>query len=196
MSTSCRHTSCKTSISYWSILSYLSETRCLLILSRKRRVKFLQVVKGIWHKAASPRHMDGSVVFARWRQCAPYIQKAKKWLPRQRPLRCEVSAISEICRPTTQTPLHNQLPIVAIVLTKPVIAILIPKLVAVATYLSTCGFPSNTWFLGPIRAHNPNGISIGSAVLHRWPQSVPILYHGTLFSPSKLPFPYGGSGPI
>jgi len=26
------------------------------------------------------------------------------------------------------------------------------------------GLPSNTWFLGPIRAHNPNGISISSAV--------------------------------
>jgi len=25
--------------------------------------------------------MDGSVVFIRWRQCVPYIQKAKKWLP-------------------------------------------------------------------------------------------------------------------
>jgi len=27
------------------------------------------------------------------------------------------------------------------------------------------GPPSNTWFLGPIRVLNPNGISIGSAVL-------------------------------
>jgi len=26
------------------------------------------------------------------------------------------------------------------------------------------GPPSNTWFLGPTRVHNPNGISIGSAV--------------------------------
>ena len=36
--------------------------------------------------------------------------------------------------------------------------------------------PSNTWFLGPTRVLNPNGISIGSAVLHSWPQNVPILY--------------------
>ena len=27
-----------------------------------------------------------------------------------------------------------------------------------------CGPPSNTWFLWPTRAHNPNGILIGSAV--------------------------------
>ena len=26
------------------------------------------------------------------------------------------------------------------------------------------GPPSNTWFLGPIRVHNPKGISMGSAV--------------------------------
>ena len=32
-----------------------------------------QVVKVIWHKAASPPHIDGSVVFIRWRQCAPYL---------------------------------------------------------------------------------------------------------------------------
>jgi len=32
-----------------------------------------QVVKVIWHKAALPQHTDGSVVFARWRQCAPHI---------------------------------------------------------------------------------------------------------------------------
>jgi len=27
------------------------------------------VVKVIWHKASLPPHMDGSVIFARWRQC-------------------------------------------------------------------------------------------------------------------------------
>jgi len=32
---------------------------------------FKQVVKVIWHKAASPPLTNGSVVFARWRQCAP-----------------------------------------------------------------------------------------------------------------------------
>jgi len=32
-----------------------------------------QVVKLIWHKATSPPHTDGSVVFANWRQCAPHL---------------------------------------------------------------------------------------------------------------------------
>jgi len=30
---------------------------------------------------------------------------------------------------------------------------------------------------------------------HRWPQSVPILYNGTLLSPSKLPLPMGDLDP-
>jgi len=29
-----------------------------------------QAVKVIWHKAASPQQMDGSIVFVRWCQCA------------------------------------------------------------------------------------------------------------------------------
>jgi len=33
----------------------------------------IQVVKVIWHKAASPPQMDGSAVFFKWRQCAPHI---------------------------------------------------------------------------------------------------------------------------
>jgi len=32
----------------------------------------LEVVKLIRHKAASPTHTDRSIVFARWRQCAPH----------------------------------------------------------------------------------------------------------------------------
>jgi len=89
---------------------------------------------------------------------------------------CKLSAICAFlfCRPTTQTPLHNCL--VAIVLTKPVMAISVPKLVAMATSLRTSGLPSNTWFLGPIQVHNPNGISIGSAVLQGslvWPSNRP-----------------------
>ena len=55
--------------------------------------------------------------------------------------------------------------------------------------------PSNTWFLGPIRTHNRNGVSIGSPVLHRWPQIVPILWNWTPLYPSKLPLPMEESRP-
>jgi len=30
--------------------------------------------------------------------------------------------------------------------------------------------PSNLWFLGPVQAHKPNGITIGSAIFAQWPQ--------------------------
>jgi len=44
------------------------------------------------------------------------------------------------------------------------IAILLSKLVAMGTSLSTAGPLFNTRFLRPIQAHNRNGISIGLAV--------------------------------
>ena len=57
------------------------------------------------------------------------------------------------------------------------------------------GPPSNIWLLGPIPAHNPYSILISSAILHRWPQTVTILYNGMPLYPSKLPLAMGGSGP-
>jgi len=35
-----------------------------------------QAVKVICKKAASPPHMNGSIVFVRWRQCAPHLIRA------------------------------------------------------------------------------------------------------------------------
>jgi len=58
--------------------------------------------------------------------------------------------------------------------------------------------PCKTRFLGPIRVHKPNGISISSAVfLHRWPQSVPILYKRDAPFPLIIAPSHGGDlGPI
>jgi len=42
-----------------------------MIIARRHKLPFYrQVVKPIWHKAASLPHTDGSIAFARWRQCA------------------------------------------------------------------------------------------------------------------------------
>jgi len=55
--------------------------------------------------------------------------------------------------------------------------------------------PSNSWFFGPVRAHSPNGIMIGSSVFTQVIVECPILYNGPrLPPPSKLPLPMGGSG--
>jgi len=64
-------------------------------------------------------------------------------------------------------------------------------MVAMATSLSTSGSPSNTWFLRPIQAHNPNGISIGSAIFAQVTGECPTLYNGTPLSPRNCPFPWG-----
>jgi len=78
---------------------------------------------------------------------------------------------------------------------KPFIANCFPKLVAMATSLSTYGPPSNTWFLRPIQAHNPNGIPIGSAVFAQTTVECPCTLHWVACSSPKLcPFPWG-SGP-
>jgi len=51
--------------------------------------------------------------------------------------------------------------------------------------------PSNTWFIGPIRAHNPNGISIGSAVFAQLTTEFPYTSQWAAPMPSKLPLPMG-----
>jgi len=107
-------------------------------------------------------------------------------------LRCRVSAISVFCWPTTQTPSITSC-LVTIVNTKPFIANCVPKLVAVATFLSTSEPPSYTWFLGPIWVHNPNSISIGSAIFERT-QSPYTLQWDAPF-PLKIAASHGACGP-
>jgi len=81
-----------------------------------------------------PTHTNSSAVFARWRQCVSDIQKTKKMVAIATSLSCRVLAISAFCWSTTQTPsITNSL--VAIDHAKPVTAILVPKLVAMATTL-------------------------------------------------------------
>jgi len=74
---------------------------------------------------------------------------------------------------------------------KPVIANCVPKLVAMATSLVTYGPLSKTWFLRPIRAHNPNGIPIGSAVLAQTTVECPYTLQWDAHSfPKICPFPW------
>jgi len=75
---------------------------------------------------------------------------------------------------------------------KPVIANCVPTLVAMATSFSTFGPPSNTWFLRPIRAHNPNGIPIGLAVFAQTTVVCPYTLQWDAHSPPNIcPFPWG-----
>jgi len=107
------------------------------------------------------------MVFARWCQCAPHITHA-----------------------STSTPSPNSKRYLNWYSTQHSV----PTLYSAALPLPAGGSwsPSSRWFLGPIRAHNPHGISIGSAV---FTQSVPILYNGPSLLPSKFPLPIGWSAP-
>jgi len=55
------------------------------------------------------------------------------------------------------------------------------------------GTPSNTWFLGPIRTHIPNGISIGSAVFAQMTAGCPYTLQWDAPSPLKIASSHGGS---
>ena len=68
-----------------------------------------------------------------------------------------------------------------------------PKMVAMATSLSTAEPPSNTWFPRAIWAHNPNGILIGSAVFAQ--MIAKCSYTLQWDAPFPIVLSHGGSGP-
>jgi len=60
--------------------------------------------------------------------------------------------------------------------------------------MGSSGSPSNSYFLGRRWAHNPNGITISSAVFAQATTECPCAVQWTAPSPSKLPLPMGGCG--
>ena len=96
------------------------------------------------HRRSSP-HTDGSVGFTRWRQCASITPQRTHTLYQCYPPLSRFKYIDCQTRPGTYWAGHfcpSQLP------------------------LPMWGSepPSNTWFLAATGVHNPNGISISSAV--------------------------------
>ena len=103
-----------------------------------------------------------------------------------------ISAISTFCRPTTRTPsITNRL--VAIAYTKRVIANCIPKLVAMATSLSTSGPHLKHDSLGPSKPITQTASR--SVQLFCTDDCRVSLYYGTPLSPLKIVPSHGGSGP-
>ena len=118
-----------------------------------------QMVKIIWHKTASPPQTDGSIVLARWRQCAfPCGHIGATW-----PIRLNLCFLR-------LTRVHN-------LNGKSIGSAVLAQLTAESPYTySSCtkiapsdgvsGPRCNTKFPGPTRVLNPKRISIGSVVLH------------------------------
>jgi len=79
--------------------------------------------------------------------------------------------------------------LVAIVHTKPVNSNISPKIGCHGSVPQHRWTPSNTWFLGPIRVLNQNGISIGSAVFAQGTTECPYtLQWGAPFPLRNYPF--------
>jgi len=113
-------------------------------------------------KIASPPQTDGSIVFSRWCQCAlPSGHIGATWRIWLNfwthadfgPLESTTQMANWLVQPF----LHSSRQKVSILYNRQPFPQKLP--------LPTGGSgPHLTWFLGPIRAHNPNGILIGSAV--------------------------------
>jgi len=104
--------------------------------------KSKEVVKVIWHKAASPPHTEGSIVFARRRQCAPHLvhQTGIHTVP----VMILLNRIEYIDRRTHPAGMSWTGQFFAL------------KIASAST--------SDTWFPGPTRLRIPNCILIGPAI--------------------------------
>jgi len=78
-----------------------------------------------------------------------------------------------------------------VVKVRKLIAILVPKLVAMTTSLSTAGPLSTHDSYGPSEPTTQTASRSVQPFLHMGPQSAPILYNAMPLSPSKLPLPMG-----
>ena len=150
------------------------------------------MVKVIWRKAASPPQTDGSIVFARWRQCA--LNGALLWghIGTTWWIRLNLCFLlpTQVHKPngkSTTSAIFTQLTVIS------------TAMPGHAFSPNNCPFawgiwaPSNTIFLGPTRVHNPNGISICSAVFAQITADCRYALQGP-FPPLNYPLPWG-SGP-
>ena len=137
-----------------------------------------------WH-TASPPQTDGSVIFARWRQCASDMGTlvplgeydwtcASSAHPSPQPKR-QIDRFSRFFTAHGRKSLYFTM------------ATLSPEL----PFLWAIWTPSHSWFLGPFRDHNPNGITIGSAVFTQMTTECPYTLQWAAPSPSKLPLRMG-----
>ena len=132
-----------------------------------------------WSKA------DGSIVFARWQRCVlPWLHIGATWRMRLnvcilRPIgfhnqKRQIDQFSRFC------PAHC----------RKCLYLTIGHHIHQNCLPRGIWTPSNTWFVGAMRAHNPNDTSIGSAVFAQMIADCP-LYNGFARFPLKItPFPW------
>jgi len=137
------------------------------------------VVKVIWQHAESPPHMGGSVVFARWHRCAPHLYMLP-WAPKSN-LKQHLDRFRRVCTVHGRESLYFTTGC--------------PVPLKTAASHGGIWTSCNTWFLGPIRVHNPNGISIASAIFSQLTAECPYTLQWATPPPWKLPLPVGDLDP-
>jgi len=172
-------------------LSWLWDTFIVeLILLIKNLLQ--KVIKVIWYKTTSPPQTDSSVVFARWRQCAlPSGHIGVTWW---------IQLNLCFLRPSQ---VHNPNG-------KSISLAVSAQLMAVSPYTLQWATlsPKLPLLMGDLESHvirdsfsqSEHTIRTASRsvqlFLHRWLQSVPMLYNGTPLSLSKLPLPMEDLDPM
>jgi len=172
--------------SFWAAwLSWLWDTFIVkLILLIKNLLQ--KVVKVIWYKTASPPQTDGSVVFARWRQCAlPSGHIDATWWIQLNLCFLRPSQVHSPNGKSISLAVSAQLTAGSLYFT---IGNPFPK---IAASHGGSGIPCIWWLLWPVWTHNPNSIMIGSAVFAQVTAECPYALQWASFHP-KLPLPMGG----
>jgi len=124
-----------------------------------------KVVKVIWHKTALLPQTNGSIVSARWRQCAfPCGHIGAAWRIRLnlcflRPTRVHNPNGKSIGSADLAHSSQQKIPILTCTMGSSC-----PQIPKNASADGCTWTPSNTWFSMSTRVLNPNGIPIGSAV--------------------------------
>ena len=175
----------------------------------------------MWQKAASPPHMDGSVVFATWCQCALHLIHAslgQVQIPNGISIgSADFAQLTAECPCTLQwaAPSPSKLPLPTGIWFRRPSGVLNPNSISIGSavsaqliaehpytlqwatlprqscpFLRGSGSPSNTWFLGPIWAHNRNVTSIGSTAFAQLTAECPYTLQWAAPSPLYCPFPW------
>jgi len=154
------------------------------------------------HKAASPPQTDSCIIFIRWHQCDSY-ERAN--VPSHEGTLAPPGEYDWTCAYFGPPRVHNPNG-------KSIASAVFAELTAESLYtlqwapvspkiapshggICRSGPLSNTLFLGPILAHNTNGISIDSAVFAQMTAMCPYTLQWDAPFPSKLPFPTGDLDP-
>jgi len=128
--------------------------------------------------------MDGSIVFARWRQCpfscghiGEYNWTCSSFGPPE--------SITQTANRSVQPLLHSSPQKVPIINNGRPFPSKLPLIVG------GIWTTSNSWFLGPVRVHNPNCVTIGTAVFAQVTAECPYTLQWAAPALSKLPLPWG-----